>query len=278
MNVTEIGIDLGGTKVLFIAGKTQLRAKTGRDFTPEMLKNLFLEFIQYHQINPELIGIAAPGLVENNQVVLCDVLPHFTGWSPKEEWKGISAEIGVFNDIKAALFGEFSNLSADFSGGIVMVGTAIGAAFISNGKEINGINGWAGEFGYFPFPVDSGVKRLDELSGGHFLAEKMGLTSLEMFIQAMEGNKEVLKQIHEGGYYLGMGLASLVNFLNPEVIAIGGGTALLPGYWEGIMQGVEKFTIPMFWKDRLIRKVEAGEKVAAIGAVRRLKIGLELVH
>ena len=271
MQPHELGIDLGGTKVLLVAGKIQYKAHTGKTFTPARLKSLLKEFILTNQLLPTTIGIAIPGLIQENKVIASDVLPEFIGWYPSLDWDDMPYTFGLSNDVKAALYGEFPNIAPEFCGGIIMVGTAIGAAFVSNGQEILGTQGWAGELGYFPIPTVNGVKRLDELSGGQFLADKLGLNPVEMVKKALDGEPNVLQEITIAGQYLGLAIAGLLNLLNPSQIAVGGGTLGLPGYWDAMIKIAKENTIPSFWKEGILCKVQSGQQVAALGAVRKLR-------
>ena len=138
-------------------------------------------------------------------------------------------------------------------------------------KEILGDQGWAGELGYFPIPTVDGVKRLDELSGGRFLADRLGLNPAEMVQMALDGEQKVLNEIHIAGHYLGLAAAGVINLLNPTQIAVGGGTLGLPGYWSAMIHTAKENTIPSFWQEGILRRVTGGEQVAALGAVRRLR-------
>lgn len=149
-----------------------------------------------------------------------------------------------------------------------MVGTGIGAALIAHGKPILGSDGWAGELGYFPIPFEGGVKRLDELSGGQYMADRLGMTASEMVIKARQGEELVLKTIQEGGCFLGLAIAGLINLLNPDEIAFGGGTLRLPGYWEAMQQEVQRHVIPSLWKPEMVKKVSSGEQIVARGAIQ----------
>lgn len=82
---------------------------------------------------------------------------------------------GLNNDVKVALYEEFSSITPEFCGGILMVGTARGASFVSHGHVTRGIQGLVGELGYFPRATVDGVKRLDELIESHFLVNNLGL-------------------------------------------------------------------------------------------------------
>lgn len=271
MNAVKIGIDLGGTKVLIIAGSFEEKYPTGVKFTPSQLEGILRSFIERNNLKPEGIGIAIPGLInKTGDVLLCDVLPCFTGWNAHKDLGKFSPKIRSINDIRAALNHEYSEVNHNLTSGLVMVGTAVGAAFIVNGKLLTGDSGWAGEFGYFPLVVNGETKRIDTLCGGNFLARQLGMSPKAMADLAVEGNEFVLRAVEKAGYFLGIGIAGLVNLFNPKKIAIGGGTAGLPGYWQGIEKGAKDNIIPELWDENLLCKVKGGSKVAALGAMALL--------
>lgn len=271
-NSSVLGIDLGGTKMLLLQGDKQAKIPTGKDFDREHFKVAILDFIQNHQLEVQALGIAVPGLVQNNQIVECDVLPLLNGFSPENEWKDLPFRVFLSNDIKAALTQEYGDVEDSFTGGVIMVGTGIGAAMIAAGKPILGADGWAGELGYFPIPHNGKIKRLDELAGGQYMANSLGLTASEMVHKAFEGDRGVLKTIQNGGYFLGLAIAGLINLLNPFEIAMGGGTLRLPGYWRAMTEAVEKHVIPDLWKPGMLKKVSSGEQIVALGAIKRIPL------
>ncbi|MDH5366336.1 MAG: ROK family protein [Cyclobacteriaceae bacterium] len=271
MKRVNIGIDLGGTKVFIIADGLEEKATTGIDFKPSELEEVITSFIKKNNLEPTGVGIAVPGLVnDENTIVFCDVLPHFVGWNTKNLLIKYPTTIKIMNDVKAALTQEFYNCKNDFTGGVIMVGTAVGSAFIIDGKPVLGTSGWAGEFGYFPLIINDETKRVDEVCGGSFLAQQLKMTSNQMYELAIRKDERVLKVINKGGYYLGVAIAGIINLLNPSKISIGGGTASLPTYWEGILKGAKQNVIPEFWNDNMITKVKESYKVAALGAIRSL--------
>lgn len=273
-NFSFLGVDLGGTKMLLLCGEIQEKIPTGKGFSSKDFKTAILDFIQSNQLEVQAVGIAVPGLVQSNQIVECDVLPLLNGFSPEKDWQDFPFQILLSNDIKAALSQEFGEKDDSFSGGVIMVGTGIGAALISGGKPVLGADGWAGELGYFPMVNNGEVRRLDEMSGGQYMADRLGLRASEMVRKAHEGEIEVLQIIQEGGFTLGLAIAGLINLFNPVEIALGGGTLCLPRYWETMINAIEKHVIPAFWKPGMIRKVSDGEQVVALGAIKRIQLEL----
>lgn len=266
-----VGIDLGGTKLLITCKTVTERFPTGREFTPKQITVLIQDFISKHAIVPTGIGIAVPAFVDKKgNVGTCDVLPHFSNWSPKDSLPTLSCPVIAVNDVNAAAAEEFHDLPTGKTVGIIMVGTAIGSSFITEGKTLQGANGLAGELGYMPMQTEQGIKRLDELAGGSFIAEGLGLSGLELAERAHSGDREVLLAIQKGGEALGLAVATLINVLNPKQFVFGGGTISLPGYYDAMLKTAQNYSIPEMWDVCTISKVKSGGSVAALGAVRKL--------
>ncbi|MCX6369002.1 MAG: ROK family protein [Armatimonadetes bacterium] len=265
----SVGIDLGGTKlVLWCEGAEEL-SQTGVSFTPEELLLHLKSFIKRHGINPARIGLAIPGLVEKSgRVVACDVLPSFQGWEARYAIQDICTQVAVLNDVKAALLEEMHDTPPNITGGVIMIGTAIGAAFITNGKPLVGASGWAGELGYLPIRFNDKIKRLDEVAGGAAIAALCDVAPTTLALRARAGDPATLCVIAQAGESLGLGLATVINLLNPSCLAIGGGTSELPGYWEAALVSAEQNALPELWRDCTLTKVKAGKRVVVLGAIR----------
>ena len=147
MRSSSIGIDLGGTKLLLLCEHAEAIYSTGIGFTPDQLLAHLDNFITQNELTPSSIGLAVPGLVSaSGDIVLSDVLPAFNGWQAAQALQPWCNTVAVLNDIKAALIKEFSHASKDVTAGVVMVGTAIGAALMVQGRPLTGTCGWAGNW------------------------------------------------------------------------------------------------------------------------------------
>lgn len=272
MTQAPIGIDLGGTKLLINCNDREQRFPTGKDFTPDDIKEIVFRFMQENDISPVGIGIAVPAFVDKEgRVGMCDVLPHFSNWTPEETFSELSCPVIAVNDVNAAAAEEFHNLPTGKTVGIIMVGTAIGASFITEGNTLQGAAGLAGELGYMPMQTPEGIKRLDELAGGSFIAEKLCISGEELAKRGNLADDEVCAAIRAGGEALGLAVASLVNILNPEQLVFGGGTISLPGYFEAMVESARKHSIPEMWESCSLSLVKSGGSVAALGAIRILE-------
>ncbi|WP_296233377.1 ROK family protein [Pseudomonas sp. UBA4617] len=268
-NEIIIGADLGGTKLLLLCGAFSRRFETGLGYTPEDFSTQLSAFIKDVNLRPARLGIAVPGLVASDgEIVSCDVLPGLTGWRPETSLKALGCQVTVINDVEAALLEEMHDASDDFTGGVIMAGTAIGAAFMAHGRRIRGANGWAGELGYLPLHIDGSVKRLDEIAGGGAMATLLGINGEALARLANDHDPIAMITVRAGGDALGLGMASIINLLNPSRLAVGGGSLKLKGYWEAALLTAETHAIPSLWNACIVERVKSEDFVAALGAIR----------
>ena len=266
---SAVGVDLGGTKALFVSAAHSQRFDTVASFTPTDFAAMLDAFVAGARVRVSRLGIAVPGLVDaTGRVVACDVLPALAGCLPRVALHGLGCQVTVLNDVEAALREELNDAPAGLTAGVVMAGTAIGAAFVVDGAPLRGTSGWAGELGYFPCSVGVEIKRLDEVAGGHAMAARRGVAPATFAALALAADPDVLAVIDAGGSALGIGLAAVINLLNPSRLALGGGAMDLPGYVEAAERVARQHSIPALWRDCTIARVAAGERVVALGALR----------
>lgn len=157
------------------------------------------------------------------------------------------------NDANVAALGEYRFGAGRGTQTMVMLtlGTGIGGGLILNGKLWTGFTGGAGEIGhiivaagqrggqsaYGTLEAQGQIAAIIErasrkITSGRktVLTEKCDydwylLTPKDIADAALEGDAVALEVFEETGYYIGLGVASIVNLLNPEKIVIGGGVA-----------------------------------------------------
>ena len=268
----NIGIDLGGTKLLLVAdeaGKRVVeRVPTGPGFDGPTLEAAIDRFIRARDTPPAAVGVAVPGLVGPGPVVeACDVLPALVGWRPPESLVG-RWRFAMINDAAAALAEEYHDAAPGTTGAVVMAGTGIGAALIVRGRPFGGASGWAGELGSIPIATADGVRTLDQIASGRALTTRLGLDGGAVLTRAEGGDEAVRQAVAEAGRALGLGLATLLHVMNPERVAIGGGLTDLPGYLESALASAQRHTLPELWRVSVVQRVREAELVAALGAAR----------
>lgn len=197
------------------------------------------------------IGVGAAGLIETEAGLVISS-PNLPGWHnvPLKEIveKELRLDTYLLNDANAAALGEHR-----FGAGrgvkdliFITVSTGIGGGIILGGKLYAGATGTAGEVGHMTISVDgppchcgnrgcleamaSGwavageAQRAVERGAKTILSEMSGEITAEMVFQAAErGDALAGEIIHSAACNLGVGLANLVNLLNPQLIIIGGG-------------------------------------------------------
>lgn len=276
---TLVGVDIGGTKLLLAslrgAERETRRVATGPGTGPELVEREVRSFLIQLGSPPEALGVAVPGLVDEDGVVTgCDTFPLLEGWRAGEVFADLGCPVLALNDADAALAEETRDLDPEATTALVLAGTWIGTAVRANGGPLRGTRGWAGEFGYAPLLVEGGrVTRLDDLAGGEAVARRLGTDGAGVHERATRGEPEALAAVREAGEALGLGLATLVNLLNPELLVLGGGALELPGYCGAALETAERWSLPEPWRACAVRSVRAGEAVVALGAARQAARG-----
>lgn len=199
------------------------------------------------------IGIGAAGQVDREKGVLIAApnLDCFDIGFKEILENHFNIPVYVGNDVEVATLGEMK-----FGSGVgydnfvcIFVGTGVGSGIVQNGKIYQGSTGTAGEIGHII--VDSGgrlcpcgghgcleayasrtaieKKILASLKKGHksviseVIKEDGGIRSKHIKFALDEGDDIVLNCITEAAEYLSSGLATIINFYNPQLIILGGG-------------------------------------------------------
>lgn len=202
---------------------------------------------------PVAACIATAGIVDSmaGKVIVAANIPGFRNLQLADP---VSAKLGmpvyVENDASAAALGE-----ARFGAGRgassllhVSLGTGIGGGIVLDGQLYRGAKGLAGEIGHMiidpagPRCVCGSRGCLEAMASGSALAERarkliesgrapmlqeiVGYrepSATDLFTAAGRGDKLCEAEIRHAGHVLGLGLGSLINVLNPEVITLSGG-------------------------------------------------------
>ncbi len=206
------------------------------------------------------VGIGVPGVADRRQglVVSCPNLSILDGLSLGPL---LAQELGipvyVDNNTNLICLGEHT---AGIGQGIhnlavIFVGSGVGCGLIINDELYEGSDGAAGEFGHM-IVVPNGLQCscgahgcLEMYCSGKALARVASQIFMPRDLYAMDtrfggaqlliehariGDRSCLRALDEAFTYLGIGLTSLVNLLNPRMVILGGGIIMA---WP---QGVER--------------------------------------
>jgi glucokinase len=259
-----VGIDIGGTKIAAgvvaedgtILDRT--RVPTPPDDESATLAALLAVVDELWAGNPgvEAIGVGAAGLVEWPGGI--------ARWAPHNTYRRLELRrllhertglpTIVDNDANAAALAE-ARFGAGVGGGdlvLVNVGTGIGGGLVLGGRLYHGQHGFAGELGHLIVDPDGDLCAcgnhgcLEAMASGTTLgrlgreaaaADPGGrlaalaaaaggpVTGEVVFAAAGEGDKAALALFERIGYWLGVGIASLVTIFDPDLVVVGGGVA-----------------------------------------------------
>lgn len=243
------------------------------------------------------IGVAAPGPLDYKTGLIIDV--PMTGWKNFPLGERLKEEFGVpvfvENDGNLGALAE-ANIGVAKGENVVLyqtISTGCGGGIAINGEIFHGRNGFAGEFGHVsinfagPKCGCGGSGCFEQYASGSAVNERMkrdiksGIKSLAfesigydpekvngaiLSEAAEKGDSYAISVLQQEGYYIGIGLANLINILDPDVIVLAGGMAKADKYfWFTMMSEVRRHTCFEFDEDR-IRISQLNDRVVAYGA------------
>jgi glucokinase len=256
-----IGVDIGGTRLRAglvspdggIVARSHL-ATPARD--AEAITRLAVELVtevrNAHEVGAARVGVGAAGLIDLDGVVR---------FAPNVEWadyplrevlaKRLGVPVTVDNDANAAAWGEYrAGAGVDARSSLLMltIGTGVGGGLVEANTLMRGANGLGAELGHIivqeggplcgcgnrgclealasgnaigrvarealaagEAPADSALVGLDEVTGK------------AVTVAAEAGDAFAAEVLARCGFWLGVGMASLVNALDPEIVVLGGG-------------------------------------------------------
>ncbi len=199
------------------------------------------------------IGAGFPGGIDTEKGIV--TLAPNLGWRNEPVASKLRELLGrpvvIDNDANAAVAGEAFTGAGKGKKHILMItlGTGIGGGLFLNGELYRGFTGFAGEVGHIvidpegplcacgqkgcfetfgagPAIATRAEKYLLETNGSllhKWRKEGAGRLSVKMIFDAARmGDEVALEVAKETGEYIGIGLSSLLNLINPEIVVIGG--------------------------------------------------------
>lgn len=258
-----IGVDLGGTKLLVGAVDRNLEvhhrafrhSREQRD-TEALLQSIVEAVDETREAaggDVRAVGFGIPSLVDHDRGVAATTvhLPLHDVAFRDVMAERLGVPVVVDNDANAALVAEHRRGAARGAGtaALLTLGTGIGGAIVIDDHLVRGAHGGAGEWGHMVVDVNgppctcgsfgclevlvsgSAIARdalrvaetVPESGLGRALAAGRQITGMLATELAHDGDAAARDVIALAGTYLGIGIANIVNVLNPEVVVIGGG-------------------------------------------------------
>lgn len=199
------------------------------------------------------IGVGAAGQVdrENGILIAAANLDCYDLNIKQELSNRFDLPVYLGNDVEIATMGEMKFGAAKGYDDLVciFVGTGVGSAIVKEGKIIHGATGTAGEIGHMivdlngrqcgcgahgcleayasrsaiEHRIEGAIKKGRHSKILDYLENGKSITS-HMIQKSIEHNDElVLQYVNEASEYLSGGIASIINFINPKLVVLGGG-------------------------------------------------------
>jgi glucokinase len=242
--------------------RKRTRAEKGQDIVSQRIKDFSAAALETAKLPSDTsivaVGVGAAGQIDRKAGVVVDAPNLGVKDMPLREILGkqFGKPVAVGNDVEVAALGEYLYGSGrGYSTFVcIFVGTGIGSGIVQNGRMYTGLTGTAGEVGHMTIQaggrlcpcgsrgcLEAYASRtaitkaiMAEIHHGRnsVLAEDAELQLREgetiirsgLLAQALSrGDELVTEIITEAADYLGYGLASVMNFYNPECVILGGG-------------------------------------------------------
>ncbi|MBV8197135.1 MAG: ROK family protein [Candidatus Eremiobacteraeota bacterium] len=264
MAKTVLGVDLGGSHLaaavvdvatgeISLRHELQLRDRSV-DFVVESILAFASQISQELEAKVDAIGIGSPGNVDTRDGIVRSS-PNF-GWRDAPIGQAISsrsrADVRVMNDARCAAYGEYLYGSGRGARSFVLLtlGTGIGGGIVIDGALLMGNAMGAGEIGHHTIKAQGGFPcSCRRLGCFEAHASATGLLRHARMLEASYPRSKLLHgdattigsrvvqeaaaagEVHAVAAWnnyvddLAVGVSNVIGFLDPEVIAIGGGVA-----------------------------------------------------
>jgi glucokinase len=214
----------------------------------------------------------------------------------------VEKELGIAmvmdNDANVAALGEFRYGAGRGTRHLVMftLGTGIGGGIIVDGQVLRGATGGAAEVGHIIIADGKGSSpngphgRLEVLAGRDGIVERAALKmesgrdtllwrhitgpeALQQFLTpklidqaAEEGDALAREVLEEIGHFVGLGIASMVNVFNPEVVVLGGKISNSRTLFDAAVRTARASAIGSILAAARIVRAELGDDAGIMGA------------
>jgi fructokinase len=270
-NSIRIGVDLGGTKIEFVAlegGGRELhrhRIATPRfdyEGTVQAIKEA-VEGIEKELGRTATVGVGIPGTVSTKTGLVKNANSTWLNGKPfdKDLSRALGREVRCANDANCLAVSE----ATDGAGAgkhvvfAVILGTGCGGGIAVDGRVHSGLNGVAGEWGHntlpwmraeeYPGPacycgrngcIETWVSGTG-LEADYERATKISLKGPEIIARSAAGEPAALAALERLEDRLTRGLAQVINLIDPDVIVMGGGVSQIPQLYQNVPARLKEY-------------------------------------
>jgi glucokinase len=283
-------------------------AKEGGEAVMERVQRLVGELIQTGNdlgIPSAVVGVGTAGQVAFGNGVITfatSALPGWMGMPVKDRLEqAIGLPVFVENDANVMALGE-----SVFGAGRgcrhmigLTVGTGVGGGIIIDGRIYHGAHGIAGGIGHIhidyrgerqcpcgrygcmeAYASTEGIVREYLQAAAPEVIQTLGIAPDQLGVKqiadrAYAGDADAWEAILRGAEFLGVGITTLINLFDPEVVVVGGGIANLGDpYFDRVRKVVRESVLPSL-ADTPIIPAQLGDQANLVGAACIAWQGLE---
>jgi glucokinase len=302
-----IGLDLGGTNLKYALGTIngKIIKKKSRPSQADQSQNKIFEnmFIAIEELKAEAekrkdtilsIGIGSPGSINFETGQLNGKTPNLPNWAnaPIKKtledkfniptWADNDANVMALAEARIGAGKRFKNILC------LTIGTGIGGGILINNQVLRGEHFSAAEVGHIiveyngkrcncgnkgcleayttaPAMVRRYKEKLQRLGVAYNMYD---LNTEFIFQKAVRNEGLALETIVETCGYLGAGIASISNIIDPEVVIIGGGVSEAGAtFIKQIEESVKQYSIKSIMQNLKVVKAKMGNDAGIVGAI-----------
>lgn len=266
----RIGVDLGGTKIEAIALDfsggilARRRVATPAQDYGEIVRAIaaLVRDLELETQRRGTVGVGAPGSISTHTGLVKGSNTQVVNGRPLQDdlSKALARPVRVENDANCFALSEAvdgAGQGARLVFGVIL-GTGVGGGVVVDGKVLSGRNRIAGEWGHTPLPWMTREEYpgarcfcghegcIETFLSGPGLAREYarragaGATGEEIAARAELGEAAALAALDAYQDRLARALAMLIDILDPDVIALGGGVSNIARLYAGLSERVAR--------------------------------------
>jgi len=270
-NQIRIGVDLGGTKIEFVALKRDGRElHRHRIATPRFDYDGTVRAIAEaaREIEKKLgrsatVGVGIPGIISTKTGLVKNANSTWLIGKPfdKDLSRALGREVRCANDANCLAVSEATDGAGVGKHLVfaVILGTGCGGGIAVDGRVHSGLNGVAGEWGHntlpwmrpeeFPGPacycgrngcIETWISGTG-LEADYHRAAGVSLKGAEIIARSAAGETAALAALDRFEDRLTRGLAQVINLLDPDVIVMGGGASQIPRLYQSVPARLKEY-------------------------------------
>lgn len=280
----SVGIDVGGTRIKAVTvrpdGEVVVeRIEPSSDNVKALLDAIASLIAELAPIGAS-IGVSAPGIAAGDNRSIAWMRGRMEAVEGLDWHERLNRNVWVLNDAQAAAVGEgWIGAARNASNAVVLtLGTGVGGGVILNGKLFQGATGRAGHLGHITLNMDGppdivGMPgSLEDCIGNHTLQVRSGgqfRNTAELVQAVAAGDAAAAECWRRSIRGLAVGIATLVNAFDPEIVVLGGGIAESgPMLFEPLREYLDEVEWRPIGEPVCVVAAKLGELAGAIGAAR----------